>query len=124
GDLLTLVCPAPQLLVGSVRDDPVEPRCEGGVASEGVDVPHHAPERVLNDLLRILRIPGDTGRQSISTIAVVRNKALRRRPISPPQCCEEFTVAIDPCRNRGSLNRNRSVDRKGWGQTVHGLSPD
>src|SRR2546427_13170791 len=64
-------------------------------------------------------ITRDTHRQPISATAVVSDEALRRRPISPPQCGEELGIGIDPYRNRGSLRRDRVGRRKGWRQQVH-----
>src|SRR5207253_9211104 len=85
----------PELLIGGVDDDPVDPRSEGGVPPEGVDLPDHAPERVLHGLLGILGIACDTDRQPIRAIAVQTNQTLRRRLAPPPQCSQQMTIAID-----------------------------
>src|SRR5205807_38583 len=47
------------LFVGAVADDPVDPGSEGRVTPERIDLPHHAPERILDGLLGILLVTRD-----------------------------------------------------------------
>src|SRR5215475_2781613 len=50
-ELETLTAPAPGLLEGRIGDDPIEPRSEGRLAPERVDLANRVPERVLDDFL-------------------------------------------------------------------------
>src|SRR5207249_11238144 len=67
------------LFVGAVADDSVDPGSEGRVTPERIDLPHHAPERILDGLLGILLVTRDSDRQAIRAVTVRRNEPIGGR---------------------------------------------
>lgn len=60
---LDAALPCAEFLVRRIGDDAVQPGAEGQLTPEGIDLPDHAPERVLHDLLGVLFVSGDPRRQ-------------------------------------------------------------
>ena len=87
--------PAAPILVGRVHHDPVEPRAERRVTAEGVDLPHHGPERVLDDVLGVLVITGDPAGEAKGTPPVPRHQLIGRRRISAAERVQQIVVAVD-----------------------------
>src|SRR5437879_13211172 len=88
------------LFVGGVADDPVDPGSEGRVPPERIDLPHHAPERILDGLLGILLVTRASARHAIRAVAVRRIEPIGGARSSPTQCCDEppAPVRTRPCR--------------------------
>src|SRR5207244_4918791 len=74
GDLEECLWTSANRPIGGVADDPVDPGSEGRVTPERIDLPHHAPERILDGLLAILLVARDADRQAIRAVAVRRNE--------------------------------------------------
>ena len=90
-------CPwtSADLLVGGVADDPVDPGSEGRVAPERIDLPHHAPKRILDSFLRVLLVARNPCRQPISSIAIRGDKSLDRRGLPLAEGCQKVLVRIE-----------------------------
>src|SRR5262245_41717314 len=87
------------LLVGGVADDTVDPGFEGSVTPERVDLPRHAPERILNDLLGILLRAGNPDGQAIGPIAIRGDKSLCRSRLMLSEGPQQFVVRIESIRH-------------------------
>src|SRR5437667_1052619 len=101
-DLATSTWPAAKLLVGGIGDDPVEPRAEGRLTPERVDLPDHGPERVLHDFLGVPRVSRDAAREAIRAVAVGGDEKLCSGRLPAPQRLHEKIIAIDSRRSRFS----------------------
>jgi len=82
--LMTAAEPA-KVQVGSIRDDPVEPRTERRIAPERVDLAHHRPKCLLHDTLGILRIPRDAASQATRAALVLGDERFGGTLISAPE---------------------------------------
>src|SRR5262249_60035532 len=87
--------PAANLLIGGVRDDPIEPGAERGLASEGLDLADHRPERVLHDLLGILLVSGDANPQAIRAVTVRRDEMVRCARVTATEGLDQPAIAIE-----------------------------
>src|SRR5438445_13236980 len=72
------------LFVGAVADDPVDPGSEGRVTPERIDLPHHAPDRILDALLGILLATRDSDRQALRAVATRRSEPISGARSTPP----------------------------------------
>src|SRR5437763_11646286 len=91
--------PTAELLVGGVRDDPIEPGAEGRLPFERLDLPDHAPERVLHDLLGIRVVSRDTDGEAVRAVSIGGHELLRRGRLATPEGDHERTITIDPRRS-------------------------
>jgi len=105
-EILAAALPSAQFLIGRVGHYAVEPGPEGRLAAEGVDLPHHRPERILHDFLGILPIAGDAAGQAISALAISRDQELRRPRLAAAKCPDKVAITVSA----------------GWGVDVVGLS--
>src|SRR5215467_13640191 len=87
------------LLVGSVTHDPVEPGSEGRVSPERVDLPHHAPERILNGFLGIVPVARDPDGQTIRTLAIRGREPFGGLRVTPAQRLKKLLVSINSRRD-------------------------
>src|SRR5207253_644308 len=78
----------------SLHDGPVEPGAEGRLAPEGVDLPDHGPERVLDDFLCILLVSRDARGQAIRALTVRGDETLRRRRLVQSKRLEEVEIPV------------------------------
>src|SRR5206468_4374393 len=69
-------------------------RSEQGLAPEGVDVLHDAPERILHDFFGILLVAGDPHRQAIHAAAVSLEEPLGGGRFAPTQRFDERPVTV------------------------------
>jgi SpoVK/Ycf46/Vps4 family AAA+-type ATPase len=99
-DLLAPVGAAATLLASGVGDDRVDPRAERGLASEQVDLPDHTPESVLDRLLGVWGVPGDSEGQTIRASAIRLDEKLGRTGLAPAQRPVEPRIAIATLRRR------------------------
>jgi hypothetical protein len=99
-DLLAPVGAAATLLASGVGDDRVDPRAERGLASEQVDLPDHTPESVLDRLLGVWGVPGDSEGQTIRASAIRLDEKLGRTGLAPAQRPAETLIAIAAHRRR------------------------
>ena len=103
----------PQLVVGGVGDDPVNPRAEGRITPESLDLSDHAQQRVLHDLLGVRRVACDTNGQAVDAVSVGADEGLRRPRVRSAQLRHECGVRID------------GLSREAWSLLVHtGLGID
>src|SRR5215467_13577117 len=86
--------PTADLLVGSVRDDTVQPGAECSVTSEGIDLPDHGPECVLHRFLGILPAARDADRQPIGAVSVSSNQPLGCAWLLPTECVGQAVIVI------------------------------
>src|SRR5437660_1208737 len=94
GDLVALALPAPQLLIGRVGGDAVDPAAEGRLPLEGVDLPGRGPERVLHHFLGVLLVAGDADGQPVDAVAVGRDQRLGSARVLPAQTLDQLRVPI------------------------------
>src|SRR2546425_6890566 len=86
---------AAHVLIRCVDDDPVDPGSERRIAPERPDVPQHAPEGVLDDLLGVRRVARDANGQAVDAIPVAAHEGLRRPRVRSSQLRQESSVRID-----------------------------
>src|SRR5207245_4651952 len=110
-DTYDSICPAATLRVCAVVDDPVDAGPEGPVTPDRIDLPHHAPERILDGLLGILLVTRDSDRQAIRAVTVRRNEPIGGGRFRQTQCSDESPVAVSS--GRGSLRMGHDVDLGG-----------
>src|SRR5438132_10644244 len=96
------------LFVGAVADDPVDPGSEGRVTPERIDLPHHAPERILDGLLGILLVARDSDRQAIRATAVRLNEPVGGGRFVQTQGFDEPPVTVSS--RRGDLRIGYDVE--------------
>src|SRR5256886_6474072 len=94
GHVSTLPPPAAEFLVGRIRHDAVEPGAEGRLTPEGIDLPDHAPERVLHDFLCIRSVPRDPHGQAVRALPVRGEQALCRCRLASPQRFQEREIPV------------------------------
>jgi hypothetical protein len=66
----------PKFLIGRVRHDSEQPRAEGGLAPETIDLPDHGAECILDDFFRVLPISRDPCGQTIGAVPICDDKTL------------------------------------------------
>jgi len=76
--------PAAGLAKRAIGDDPIEPRSEGRLASERVDLGDGVQEGILEDLLRVLGVRRDADGQTIGSAAVRRDETLGGAVLAKP----------------------------------------
>src|SRR5207244_4117486 len=80
----------------------------GRVPPERIDLPHHAPERILDGLLGILLVTRDSDRQAIRAVAVRRNEPVGGGRFAQTQCFDEPPVTVSS--RRGDLRIGHDVE--------------
>jgi len=83
-------------VIGCVRHDPKEPRLEGALSPEAVDVPDRRPQCILYDLFRVLPIARDPRGEAIGPVPIRGYKTLGRRRLTLAESLQQFIVAIEP----------------------------
>ena len=68
---------APQLVVGCIGGDEIDPCPKRRVTPEQFDSSHHSPQRVLHDLFCVRLAAGDSHREPIRSSAVCADERLR-----------------------------------------------
>src|SRR5262245_15281139 len=82
-------------LVGGVGDDAVKPGAESRVTPERVDLAEHAPESILDGLLRIRLVACDSHRQAIGSVAKGGDERLCRHRVVLAQGRQELVIPIE-----------------------------
>src|SRR5205807_3930512 len=111
------------LFVGAVADDPVDPGSEGRVTPERIDLPHHAPERILDGLLGILLVTRDSDRQAIRAVAVRRDEPIGGGRFTQTQCSDESPVTVSSRRGGLRIGHDVELGVRGRGQGSLILKP-
>src|SRR4029077_16123615 len=91
----------------------IEPRAEGGSAPEAIDFPDHAPERVLDHFLGVLRVSGDPDGQAVRAVAVDGYETLSGGRLPSAQRVDERPVSI--ASGRIGFRSDRRLPRPGAG---------
>src|SRR5262249_44162620 len=118
-DVAGVAATPPAALIGRVRDDPVDPRAEGGVSSKRIDLPDHGYEGVLHGFLGILRVPRDPRSETAGAVAVGGNQILGSRRFTAAKGRHERVILVDAYRHARvfELFRPHSsaiAQSKGW----------
>ena len=92
-----------QLVVAGVHGDPMQPRREGRVATEPVDLPQHREERVLGDVGRGLGIAQDPQAERVDAMLVPSDQVGEGVGVACSEAPDEILVAL------GARSRPRTL---------------
>src|SRR5262249_44647423 len=86
--------PGAKFLIGGVRHDSEQPRAEGGLAPETIDLPDHGPECILDDFFRVLPISRDPCGKTIGAVPICDDKTLGCGWLALAEGPQQFRIPI------------------------------
>src|SRR5262249_922346 len=87
-------CSSTAVVASCIAHNAIDPGSEGGFASERVDLPHHAQNRVLDHFLGIRAVAGDAHRQAVDAISVQSDQRLDGLGLLPAKRFYQIGIAI------------------------------